>query len=541
MAVVWTMVGIAAATRWLAARNVAGTWAAFVLFPGLYVYDHNIGGAADHFMAMFTAPILLAMGRALQRFDRRSCLLLGVIAGGAMLTKVQAYYLLAPIALVGLVRGLVLVVRRRRGDPDAPSLGTIAAGFGLAAAAGFVVMLPHFATNTWFFHNPLYPFAQNIFTGTRHTIKDGGTIANLILGDWRHRAPAELGERLARASEMSFTFSFLPHYSFVGELPIFGSVFTLALPFLLVIRDARRLWLGAFIAMGAIFVWAFTYWVDRNLQTFLPVMVVVTAAILVRAWELGWLARVGVAALVFVQVAWGSGLYVSGNDRMGGALRLLRSGMEGHGREILESYRSEYVAIANALPKDATILFHNNHTTLGFDRRLYFDWLGFQGEIDYRQFKTPRDVWERFHQLGITHVIWVPGQRPLATKQEEILWNAFAETLQDRRQFGGYTMAPLPKVPPPAEAPYQVLVVGVPGLPDGLYPIESLSNSELLPPAMRFEAKPAKTAPAPGALLGDAKVVLMGGGGLDPAATEQLNREFRQISGPVGVRVFVRH
>src|SRR6478672_1667249 len=51
MCVVWTMVGIAAATRWLAARDVAGTWAAFVLFPGLFVYDHNIGGAGDHFMA----------------------------------------------------------------------------------------------------------------------------------------------------------------------------------------------------------------------------------------------------------------------------------------------------------------------------------------------------------------------------------------------------------------------------------------------------------------------------------------------------------
>jgi hypothetical protein len=228
---------------------------------------------------------------------------------------------------------------------------------------------------------------------------------------------------------------------------------------------------------------------------------------------------------------------------MGGALRLLRSQMEGgNGRDILAGYRSEYVAIANALPKDAVILFHNNHTTLGFDRPLYFDWLGFQGEIDYRQFKTPRDVWERFHQLGITHVIWVPGQRPLATKQEEILWNVFAETLTDRRQFGGYTMAPLPKVPPPVEAPYQVLVVGVPGLPDGLYPIESLSNSELLPPAMRFQAKPAKTAPSPGALLADAKAVLMGGAAsLDAPANEQLNREFRPIPGPVGVRVFVRH
>jgi hypothetical protein len=540
VAVVWTMVGISAATRWLAGRDVAGTWAAFVLFPALYVYDHNIGGAADHYMAMFTAPILLATGRALQRFDRRWCLLLGAISGGALATKVQAHYLLAPIALVGLVQAVVLAVRRRRGDPDAPSLGAIAAGFGVAAAAGFVVMLPHFATNTVWFHNPLYPFAQDIFTGTRPTVKDGGLQANNILGDWHFRAPAVLSERLKDASEMAFTFSFIPHYSFVGELPIVGSVFTLALPFLLVIRNARRLWLGAFIAMGSIFVWASTYWVDRNLQTFLPVMIVVTAAILVRAWELGVLARVGVAALVLIQVAWGSGLYVSGNDRMGGALHLLRSTSDGRGRDILAGYRSQYVALGNALPPDATILFHNNHCTLGFDRRVIFDWVGFQGLIDYRLFKTPRDVWDRFHAVGVTHVVWVPGQRALATKQEEILWNVFAETLQDRRQFGEYTVAPLPKTPPPAEAPYQVLVVGVSGLADGLYPIDQLSSTELLPPAMRFQAQPAKTAPSPGALLDEAKVVLMGGGGLDPAATEKMNRDFSQVPGAVGVRVLLR-
>jgi len=541
VAVVWTMVGIAAAARWLASREVGGTWAAYLLFPGLFVYDHNIGGAADHYMAMFTAPMLLATGRALRRFDRGACLLLGALMGGALLTKLQAYYLIAPIGLVGLVRALVLLIRRRRGDPDAPSLRAIAIGFGLAAAAAAVVLLPHFAVNTIWFHNPLYPFAQNIFSGTKWTVKDGGMQASMVLADWHSRAPAVLSERLARATELSFTFSFVAHYSFVGDLPMFGSVFTLALPFLLVIRNPRRLWLGAFIAMGAVFIWAFTYWVDRNLQAFLPVMVAVTAAILVRTWELGWLARVGVAALVFLQIAWGSGLYFQGADRVNAAIRLLRSGMDGRGRDTVAANRSQYVALGNALPPDATILMHNNHGTLGFNRRVFLDWIGFQGAIDYRLFKTPRDLYDRLRALGITHVVWVPFQRELSTKQEEIIWNLFAETLQNRRQFGEFTVAPLPAAPPPVEAPYQVLVVGVAGLPDGLYPIQMLSSTDLLPPTMRFHALPSKTAPSPGALLDEAKVVLMGGAaGLDPAASERLNRDFRPVQAAGGARILVR-
>ena len=91
------------------------------------------------------------------------------------------------------------------------------------------------------------------------------------------------------------------------------------------------------------------------------------------------------------------------------------------------------------------------------------------------------------------------------------------------------------------EPPVVYRSVGVPELPNGLYPIEMLSSTDLLPPTMRFHALPSKTAPSPGDLLGEAKVVLMGGpGGFDAAATERLNREFRPIPGPVGVSVLLR-
>src|SRR5690349_24179164 len=44
MVFAWTLVGMAATTRWLASRETTGTWAAFALFPGIFVYDSNLGG-----------------------------------------------------------------------------------------------------------------------------------------------------------------------------------------------------------------------------------------------------------------------------------------------------------------------------------------------------------------------------------------------------------------------------------------------------------------------------------------------------------------
>ena len=96
-------------------------------------------------------------------------------------------------------------------------------------------------------------------------------------------------------------------------------MFTLSLPLLLFLhlfsRDARRLWLGALLALAAVFTWALTYWVDRNLQGVTPALIAITAAILVRAWEVGWHARAGVAALVLVQIGWGGNIYFQGADR----------------------------------------------------------------------------------------------------------------------------------------------------------------------------------------------------------------------------------
>src|SRR4029078_8439420 len=89
------------------------------------------------------------------------------------------------------------------------------------------------------------------------------------------------------------------------------------------------------------------------------------AAILVRAWEIGAYARVGVAALVAVQIGWAGNLYFQGADRMSGAGALLRSTITGRTNQTLSSYRKEFVALGKWLPPDAVLMLHDAHSPLG--------------------------------------------------------------------------------------------------------------------------------------------------------------------------------
>ena len=168
----WTLVGVAAATRWLAQREVRGTWAAFALFPGIFVYDSNIAGASNHFLALFAVPMLLAAYQVMRRFDRSSAILAGLVVGGALLSKFQALYLLAPLVIWALVRAVSLIVRRYRGDQELPGPKAIAIAIGLTAGVALLVMLPHLGSNWVSYSNPMYPLMPDVFTGSHPTVAD---------------------------------------------------------------------------------------------------------------------------------------------------------------------------------------------------------------------------------------------------------------------------------------------------------------------------------------------------------------------------------
>jgi len=540
-----TLVGVAAAARWIADRQRAAMWTAFALFPGLFVYDGNIGGSADHFLGLFAAPLLLLTGKAWSRLDRGVCALWGALAGGALLTKAQGIYLVAPLAALLALRAVDLLVRRRRGDLDAPPPTAIAKTAALAGALTIAVLLPHLVSNFVFFRNPVYPLLQDVFTASTPTVKDAAQHITYLLADWRYRAPDPLLDKLRDGIKVAFTFSFVPHYSWVNDLPVFGSTFTLSLLFLPALRGARRLWLGALMALGMILAWALTYRLDRNLQGLTPALMAATAAILVRTWEMGLYARLGVAALVAVQIAWAGNLYFQGADRMAGAAALLRSTITGRTNEALRAYRKEFVALGKYLPADAVLMLHDAHAALGIDRRVVLDWIGFQGQFDYRLYRTPRDLYDRLRAVGVTHVAWLPVSPVARSKQEELIFDAFVDACgHEVRRFGAMSVFALPPAPPPETAPYQVLMVGLGGYADGLYPVDVLSNCEEMPPQMQHVALPARTgAPPAGAwtLLDDATAVFVGGTVQpDDATAQRMGRDFRQIRAYGAFRVLVR-
>jgi hypothetical protein len=551
--ILWTLVGIAALARWLLGDRPSGAaWVAFFLFPGIFVYDSNPGGAADHFLAFFAAPLVLAGMRAAETLAPRAWALLGVLAGGALITKVQALYLLAPLLVVVAVAAVAQVLERRKLAGRTPPWRDLALGPALALAGVAVVTAPHFLKNWIIFHNPLYPMAQGLFTGSTPTMPDAAVMAEKIVSDWRFLAPKAAAERVLTSLKLVLTFSFEPHYSFINSLPVFGSLLTLSLAFVPFVRGARRLWVGLLISLGAIFMWAFTYRVDRNLQVFTPVLAATTAVLLARAAAAGWLGRVGAAALVFAQLAWGCDLMIAGNDRgamgvdrLASGVSLIRSSYEGRGATRYASFRQGYIALGRALPRDAVVLLHDGHMSLGINRRVLLDWISFQGLIDYRTCRSARDVWQRLHDLGVTHIVSQPGSRPAWTKQEEAVWAAFrAMTMAQAQSFSGLELVPMAAAPPPFEEPYQVLMMGIEPYRDGVYRADDLGTIEQLPPELQKFASPRRVGAGgpPTGALGQVKVAMLASGvSLPPADNELLLRDFRRVLGYPAFAVYVRN
>jgi hypothetical protein len=227
-----------------------------------------------------------------------------------------------------------------------------------------------------------------------------------------------------------------------------------------------------------------TFRVDRNLQTFAPLLIAVTGAIILRCWRLGWVARAGLVPLVALQAIWGGdAIFYSAWDRMASAARLIRGGYDGKRRERFE-YRSEYRQISNALPREARVLLHTSRRSLGIDREIVLDWVGQQGLFDYRAIRGQRELFEYYRARGVTHLLHEGNSSfPSESKQESILFTEFVRRYgKGHRSFGVYELVEMPVEPPPRDRPvYTVLSIGLGGYPDGLYSLDSMNVIERLP------------------------------------------------------------
>lgn len=551
---VWTLVGVVAVVGWIIAdpRRARSSWTAFFLFPGIFVYDSNLGGAADHGLAFFAAPVLLAAVRLAERPSRRKAVLFGIVAGGALLTKYQAVYLLAPAAglvTVGWLRHLWRGLRLGRGADPSGSRGPVEL-FWLAGTTLLtfgLIVAPHFLRNEIFYRNPVYPFMQDVFAASRPRVPDGAYLVSHIFTDRNWQPQGTLFKKLSDALVLFFTFSFKPHYyyEFHHNVPSFGSLFTLLLPIVPLLGRQPRLWRVIASGAASILLWSMTFLVDRNLQTFLPVLVAATAAIIMLTWDQGWLARGGLGVVVLLQIVWGGdALFYSGAARLHSAAEIIASGFAGRTKTRFDEFQAGYVALGRRLPENAVLLLRGTHGQLGIDRTVYLDWAGFQGLIDYRSVDSVEALDRLYRSLGITHIARAFLQGA-SSKQEDVLLALYlGRYAREMGMFGGLELFALPAAPVPPRPARPVVLLGVPGYPDGEYRLGQLGIYESLPelphaPAVPKEPLPIDPGQWPGFLRNAMAIVTGNPAGLPASVTQALGPGLTRLpSSPGSLQIF---
>jgi hypothetical protein len=397
---------------------------------------------------------------------------------------------------------------------------------------------PHFGANLVYHRNPLYPFAQDIFTGSTPTVPGAAAFADYLLRSSGSHPPTTLLEQVKTLAIAVATFPCHPHVAESGVL------FAVALVLAFLLPRARALWLAWLFAVSTLVVWNLTYPQGRNLEGVLPVVAVVTGAVLLRALRLGRLARLGVGLLLLFQVMAGLDSFFASPDRIANAVSLIRSSHERRADTRFLEYQRDYLALGHSLPKHAVVLMHTMHTNLGIDRPVLHDGFGFQSLIDPRTFRTMRDFYLRLRELGVTHIVYEPRVSAAVTRQGQVVFDVFAARYQGGgRSFGSMRVFAMPEVPPPEEPAYEVLVANLPEQRDGLYDVSDLGVVEDLPRHLR-ERRPPKeplTEANALALLTRARAVLYGRDAkLPAAASDELAARFERHATYSDFSVFVR-
>jgi hypothetical protein len=443
----------------LPGRRARGSWALFFLFPGLFLYDSSLGLAADHVLAFWAAPLAIALGRFLREpTDRARAVLAGLMLAGAALTKYQAIYLLVP---AGLAIAFVAVRLLWRSRARARAL----IGPAVLAATFLVATAPHWLANVVWHGNPVYPQLRQLFHSR--------PMAPHWPGMWLDPGFEPTGttvQKLGETAAATFTFAFGAHDwpTFHRDLPVFGFLFTLTLPILLLAPRAGRARALAAAALLGVFIWYWTYHQDRYLQELLPWMVGCTAVALICAWSAGLVARIGVVLLIALQLVWGNDVpwfptHAMMNDVPAiRALRLLSSTFRGDVRSRFE-FDTGFEGLDRTLPKDAYVVLHQEYLRLGLNRRAMQDSLRLQAGIDYTQLARPDRVDDFLKKLGATHLVWARAATPnreIPLSGELVFFGYALRYGEDRHAVGGWEVAKLPARRPPPREPGTIAYVG---------------------------------------------------------------------------------
>jgi hypothetical protein len=483
--VLWKLVGISALAQWMLADSGTsngrrGLWVGLMLFPAIFAFGNTVGGGAEHFLAFWAAPMLTSTVRLLEDdFDPRHAILLGCFAGGATSTKYQAIYMVAACGTLIAARWVVVLVAHRRAKSFPPGLARrLWLAPLLVIAFTCLTSAPHFIKNLVLYANPLYPFAQDQFGGTP-THDQAAELWRTMLGEEANHPKATGAGRLWWTFQIFATFSFVPHYTvgWVKDWPLFGSLFTLLAPCGLLLRRSGRIWVGIWCGFVVIAVWGNTYLTDRYLNAAVPIFAATTVALLVRLWELGTIARIGLAPLVALQLVWsGDAAMYSGEKLLGKTMEIWASGWNKRTDDDVRLARFEdFIKVTEALPPDARVLLRGSRPSLGLDREVWLDLQWGQAGLFYEPIHDAAGLWQLYRDRGITHLVWRRDVHYSGTLQSSIL---FAELIDasgaERKRVGGYDIVALPSEPPPASEPVTVLALQQRLYKNGLYNVEDL-------------------------------------------------------------------
>ena len=471
----FTLVGVSALVKRALGRRVPGAWVSLFLFPGIFCYDSGLVLGADHVAAVFAAPILLLSLRYWNGAERGHALLLAAATAGAVCTKYTALNLV-PVPLS------VVAVRAYRDRALTPALTFVGAALALTS--------PHWLKNWAFYGDPVFPVLRHWLPA-----HPWAAAAEAPHRTWfTLKAPPANLSGIVDMVKTFATFSFVPHDfpQYHRDVPVFGSLFTLTTPFLFVIRKQRvtLVFVAAYLGLAA---WFWIHQYDRYLQTLVPWMAAGTCAVLIVVWGEGGWARVGVAALVGLQLVWGGDVPFLRSHRTATALPpkvvidLLGMGFERDFDRRFESY-PDWEAMGRALPRGAKVLVHEEELHFGLGVATALDYSGDQGTFYWGEPDTasPRAVWTALRAHGITHVLWADRldhgtDTPAAAL---VFFDLVTHHVKRLGTFGGFALGELGTEPPPegrvgGDVAYFPCETGFPFAPftPGLYSLAAMARA----------------------------------------------------------------
>lgn len=476
-----TLVGIPALVRRLVPRaDPRAVWAVRFLFPGVLLYDSSLAVGADHFGAMYGVPICLVTLLAFRELSPRWCALLGLLLAAAAMVKETTAMMLAPVPVLALgVRVLWLSFAQ------APRAGatrlSVWRGPVLATGVGLLCSAPLWLTN-WISHgDPVYP-VLNRFLHVRPWTSESAYRLKWAYEEANMWQPPHTFAGFLTSLKALLTFSFVPNDwgRLHGRTPVFGSLFTLLLPCLVLCRGRLRLWGVVGWIHFAILCWFWVHHQDRYLQGILPLMAAATAALLILAWRTGPLAGAGLSVLVVLQVVWGGDVYFFQTHSMAKSplkksIDLLSAGFEGNYDKRF-AIQGQFQAAARLLPPHARVVVHDENNHLGLEAQSIMDRFPFEYGISYGLQKDPRAVFDLYRSLGATHILWAPRSKGTDSLAGDILFYDFVvRRAQNVGSPGGMRLSKMPDAPPTEPFNDTVAVFSCAGsYPTGLYPVSSL-------------------------------------------------------------------